>query len=313
MEFPDISKTIKDVKAFLGWDEPPARMLSDRQATAKSLIEGWLGRQSVTQFKLPPEKFAERLRALVDTPQTLRQGAYGWCLSAAFMQSALCRFPDEIVKFGLDLYTNGAAVLGDIDVTMSEAFRVSDYPAEIEAAGLPARNRDLYLAAHADWVVMAGFQEDTSSLVTLTGAIDDPPGGFTTGTLVALFKDSGLYADVTDMWLADKRDRQKLVEALNKCLTHDVCLVSEMNRFGPARSVRHAVRLVAPPVFTANGNSGNPAENETITFQYWSWGFQPDAAASLAFDAGKNAFTFSMTRRQFVANMDIVVAEPKPI
>ncbi len=304
---------IDDIKAFLDWDDPPARTISDRRAAAKSLIEGWLRTQGVTQLKLPPDKFAERLRALVDSPQTLRQGAYGWCLSAAFMQSALRRFPDEIVRFGLDLYTNGAAVLGDIDVTMSAAFRAFDYPAEIQAADLPPRNRDLYLASHADWVVMAGFQEDVSSLVTLTGSLRDPPAGFTTGTLVDLFKDSGLYADVTDMWLPDKRDRQKLVEALNKCRTHDVSLVSDMNRFGPADSVRHAVRLVAPPVFTANGNSGNAADNETITFKYWSWGFQPSGAEGLSFDPEQNAFTYSMTRRQFVANIDIVVAEPKPI
>jgi len=229
------------------------------------------------------------------------------------MHSALRRFPDEIVKFGLDLYTNGAAVLGDIDVTMSEAFRGFDYPAEIEALRLDPRNRDLYLESHADWLVMAGFQEDVSSLVTLTGSLHDPPAGFTTGALVDLFQDSGLYADVTDMWLPDKRDRQKLVDALNKCRTHDVSLVSDMHRFGPDASVRHAVRLVAPPVFSANGNSGNAADNETITFQYWSWGFQPTGAAGLPFDPEQNAFTYSMTRRQFVASVDIVVAEPKPI
>ena len=304
---------IKSLKQLADWDDPPAVSIDQRRAGAKAAIEGWLRTQTVTQYKLAPDKFAERLRFLVDSPHALRQGAYGWCLSAAFMQSALCRFPDEIVKFGLDLYTNGEAVLGDIDVTMSDAFRAFDYPAEIQAADLPPRNRDLYLAAHADWVVMAGFQEDVSSLVTLTGAIHDPPGGFTAGTLVDLFQDSGLYADVTDMWLADKRDRQKLVEALNKCRTHDVCLVSDMNRFGPAASVRHAVRLVAPPVFTANGNSGNPADTETITFQYWSWGFQPRGAEGLPFDPERNAVTFSMTRRQFAANVDIVVAEPKPI
>lgn len=134
---------IEDIKAFLGLDDPPARTLSDRRTTAKRLIEDWLRTQPVTQLKLPPDKFAERLNALVDAPQTLRQGAYGWCLSAAFMNSALRRFPDEIVRFGLDLYTNGAAELGDIDITMSSAFRAFDYPAEIKAAGLPPYNEEL--------------------------------------------------------------------------------------------------------------------------------------------------------------------------
>ena len=83
---------IEDIKAFLGLDDPPARPLSERQDLAKSLIEGWLRTQSVTQFKLPPDKFAERLRALVDSPHALRQGAYGWCLPAAFLHSALRRF-----------------------------------------------------------------------------------------------------------------------------------------------------------------------------------------------------------------------------
>lgn len=307
---------IDDIKGLLSWDDPPppaAVPIAQRCTQAKAAIEGFLHTQTVTQFKLPPDKFAERLRTLVDSPQTLCQGAYSWCLPAAFLHSALRRFPDEIVRFGLSLYSTGAGELGDIDVTLSDAFRAFDYPETIQSdQDLPPRNRDLYLASHADWLVLAGFQEDTSRFSTLTGALDDPVS-FSSDALVDLFKDSGLYADVTDMSSSDKSDRQKLVNALNKTQTHDVLLVGDMRRFGADKNGRHAVRLVAPPVLSANGNNGTAAENETITFQYWSWGFQPTGVEGLPFDLAQNAFTIAMTRRQFAANFEIIVAEPKPI
>ena len=93
----------------------------------------------------------------------------------------------------------------------------------------------------------------------------------------------------------------------------DVLLVGDMRRFGADKNGRHAVRLVAPPVLSANGNNGTAAHNETITFQYWSWGFQPTGVEGLPFDPAQNAFTIAMTRRQFAANFEIIVAEPKPI
>ena len=305
---------VESIRQLLNLDDPPVVIpLDQRRTLAKAAIEGFLHSQTVTQFKLPPHEFAERLRFLVDSPQALRQGAYGWCLPAAFLHSALRRFPDLVVQFGLDLYTNGEARLGGIDVTMSNTFRAFDYPEAIRTKpGLPERNRDLYLASHADWLVLAGIQEDTYTLNSVTGEFDQMVS-LTTGALVSLFEDSGLYAEVTDLSGADKRDRHKLLEALNKSATHDVILVTDMDRFGPKADTRHAARLVAPPTVTTSGNSGNPADNEIITFQYWSWGFQPSAAENIPFDAAQNSFTASQTRRQFGAAVDVVVAEPKPI
>ncbi len=305
---------IDDIKELLGWDDPRVAVpIAQRRTQAKAAIEEFLRTQTGTQFKLPPDKFAERLRELVDAPQKLRQGAYSWCLPAAFLHSALRRFPDEMVKFGLSLYSTGAAKLGDIEVTMSDAFRDFDYPEAIRSnPKLFERNRDLYLASHADWLVLAGFQEDTSSFSTLTGSPHDPVS-FSSDALVKLFKHSDLYADVTDMSSSDKSDRQKLVDALNKTQTHDVLLVGDMRRFGADEDGRHAARLVAPPVLSANGNNGTAAENETITFQFWSWGFQPTGVEGLPFDPAQNAFTIAMTRRQFAANFEIIVAEPEPI
>ena len=77
-------------------------------------------------------------------------------------------------------------------------------------------------------------------------------------------------------------------------------------------STPSAVRLVAPPTFTAPSGGGTPTDQETVTFQFWSWGFQPSAAEGIPFDAAQNAFTHSLTRRQFAA-LEIIVAEPKPI
>ncbi len=305
---------IESLKELLGWDDPPVVVVpkAQRRIQAKASIEAWLERQTTPQYKLAPYKFAERLRALVDAPQTLRQGAYGWCLPAAFLNSVLRRFPDVAVQFGLDLYATGEASIGDIEATMSDTFRAFDYPEAIRAAyGSDERARDLFLLSHADWLLLAGIEQATHAVFSVTGEFNQLVS-LTTGALVKLFEDSGLYAAVSDLSAADKRDRQKLLEALNKSATHDVVMVADMKRFGPTGLTRHAGRLVSAPTVTTSGNSTNPADNEMIALQYWSWGFQPTRANDLPFDAEENAFTISMSRRQFI-NVDIVVAEPKPI
>lgn len=303
---------IESIKQLLDSDTPQVAVpLAQRRSQAKASIEAWLQTQTTTQYRLAPEKFAERLRALVDAPQTLRQGAYGWCLPAAFLNSALRRFPDVVVRFGLDLYAKGEASIGDIEAAMSDTFRAFDYPDAIRTkSDLTERSRELFLASHADWLLLAGIEEATHTIFSVTGAFNQLVST-TTGALVQLFEDSGLYAAVTDLPAADKRDRQKLLDALNKSATHDVVMIADMKEFGPSGLTKHAGRLVAPPAVTISGSSGNPADNEIVTLQYWSWGFQPSGVAN-PFDAEQNAFTTSLSRRRFIL-VDIVVAEPKPI
>lgn len=302
---------IESLKELLGWDDPPAIPLDQRRRNAKAAIEAWLRTQTTTQYGLPPDRFAERLRALVDSPHELRQGQYGWCLPTAFLQSVLRRFPDLVAQFGLDLYATGEGSLGDIEVTLTDAFRAFDYPDFIRSdTGLSQRHRDLYLASHADWILLGAVQ-DATTVYPMTGSPRDPVS-FSTSTLADLFDDCGLYEDVTTLSSTDKRNRQKLIEALEKSRTQDILLVGEMTRFGVDSTIRHAVRLVAPPTFTAPAGGGTPTDQEAMTFQFWSWGFQPSAAEGLPFDAAQNAFTHSLTRRQF-ASLEIIVAEPKPI
>jgi hypothetical protein len=302
---------IKALKQLANHDDPPAVSIDQRRAGAKAAIEGWLRTQTVTQYKLAPDRFAERLRALVDSPHALRQGAYGWCLPAAFLHSVLRRFPDEIVRFGLSLYSTGAGELGDIDVTLTDAFRAFDYPEAMRSdQNLPPRNRDLYLESHADWLLLGAIQDHTT-IYPMTGSLRDPVS-FSSSTLVDLFDDCGLYEDVTALSTSTKRNRQDLLTELAKCQTHDVLLVGAMSRFGAPGLVDHAVRLVAAPDIAANTNSGTAADKETMTFKYWSWGFQPSAVEGLPFDAAQNAFTSQQTRHQFEV-FEIIVAEPKPI
>lgn len=301
---------IESIKQLLGLEDPPAIPLDQRRANAKAAIEAWLRTQATTQYGLPPDRFAERLRTLVDSPHELRQGQYGWCLPTAFLQSVLRRFPDLVAQFGLDLYATGEGSLGDIEVTLTDAFRAFDYPALIRSdANLEQRIRDLYLASHADWILLGAVQ-DATTLYPMTGSPRDPVS-FSTSTLADLFDDCGLYEDVTTLSSTDKRNRQKLIDALEKSRTQDVSMVGDMTRFGVGATGRHAVRLVAPPEFPA-ASGATATDLETMTFQFWSWGFRPSATEGMPFDVAQNAFTNSLTRRQF-ATLEIVVAEPKPI
>lgn len=305
---------IESLKELLGRDELPVIPPEQRRSNAKNAIEAWLRSQTTTQYGLAPDKFAERLRALVDHPQTLRQGGYNWCLPATFLHSVLRRVPDLVAQFGMDLYSKGEGRLRNIKVTMTEAYQAFDYP----EAGVRTNPRvaefnwDLFLASHADWILIGAIQDETT-IYPMSGSPRDPIS-WSASTLVDLFEDCGLYEEVTTLSSADKRDRQKLVAALDTSrTTHDVLLVGGLDRFGVSGIGDHAARLVAPPVITPNGNSsGTAADKETMTFQYWSWGFQGSDLAGVPFDAAENAYTSTQTRRQF-ESFTIIVAKPKPL
>ncbi len=115
---------IETSRSFWVWDEPPVIPLEQRRTTRKNAIETWLRvADRHTCCGLAPDKLAERLRALVDQPQTLRQGGYNWCLPATFLHSVLRRVPDLVAQFGMDLYSKGGGELGGIKVTMTEAYQ----------------------------------------------------------------------------------------------------------------------------------------------------------------------------------------------
>jgi hypothetical protein len=300
----------------------PSGLLPDRRResanAARIRINDWVQTSPAPQFGLLPSKFADRLRILVDAPQSLRQGNYPWCLPAAFVNSVLRRFPDEMVRFALDLYATGSATLGSIDVTMPREFRAFDFAADTEAQYQSAlasgqvlpqvalRNRDLFLAAHTDWLLLAAFEQETRSPFSdVTGTVRDAGANasISAGTLAGLFDDCGLY-ESTERKSTDSR--RVLQEISLRTATEDVALVAEMVKFfaGGSGLGRHAVRLAEPITI--------PAGASNVAFKCWSWGMRPDSVKSLPFDEPENAFTFQVPLLDF-DEIDFVFAKPKAI
>jgi hypothetical protein len=316
------------------------KMLDDRRDSANAArvrINDWVRTSPATQFGLPPTAFAERLLNLVNTPQSLRQGEYPWCLPAAFLNPMLRRFPNNVVGFALDLYTTGWARLGNLAVQTSGELRTFDYPAAVEGEyqrklreneapeDILRRNRDLFLHAHTDWLLLAGIEQLTRPSEAVTGRLSEAeehghlargPSGIATlaDDLINLFRGCGLYASAAKLSDGDKQDKQKLIAALSRSKDEeDVCLLSGMPRFIGIGSGGHAVRLVEPPIIGPNtANSGSPEKDEDIKFKFWSWGFKPVSIdyTKVPFDDGENAFTFAQTRETF-ARFLIVRAVPK--
>ena len=318
------------------------RMLDERREsanTARIRINDWkLTQPQVKRFGLLPEEFADRLRILIDTPQALRQGEYPWCLPAAFLNSFLRRFPKQAVDYALVLHETGWARLGDLAVEMSSDLRTFDYPAEVakkygqkveEGQASPdilARNRDLFLNAHADWLLLAGIEQLTRPTVPVTGPVSEATThghlARITGIadlgddLIQLFSHCGFYESASKLSDSDKGDKQRLVAALSRARhEEDVCLLTGLQRFIGAGSGGHAVRLFEPPTIIPNStNSGTPEKDEDVKFKFWSWGFRPSSINynKVTFDDYENAFSFGLTREEF-ARILIVRAKPKSI
>ena len=219
-------------------------------------------------WRLDRAAVADRLDELVAEPGRIRQGKLNLCGPASVLKVWFERDPVAAVTYGINLFVEGRAQIGELQVRPSRALLRREYGRGARPDGCP----------QADWMMMAALRDSSNRLLRYAGQ-----GGLREGAAAITLP--GALA----RWLAaigqfsSVRDETNLV--LRKGIRHAGGLVpaperelfllvaSEMFRrpvsaVGRARDV--VVSLV--PNHWVILTSPMRVDPHRVEFRFWSWG-----------------------------------------
>jgi hypothetical protein len=130
-------------------------------------------------------------------PRSLQQGALNLCGPTAFFQMALGRDPLAVVNFAADLFDNGAASLGGLQVAPSQDLLQADYAAMLQQA----QNEGHAGFTAAEWMLLGALRNSTDVFWqgTWTGDPDQTLSALTRPEeLAGWMRACGLWASVED-------------------------------------------------------------------------------------------------------------------
>ncbi|MBI3107064.1 MAG: hypothetical protein HYY95_16105 [Candidatus Rokubacteria bacterium] len=252
---------------------PPS---SDRQRAAIDLVDVWLrdrGSEPVRWF-CPRAEFGSRLKQLVLEPWRLRQGSFGWCLPAAFLNAQFRRFPETVARFGVSLYDTGAGTLGSMSIEVPAELYAFDLPTyvrgELASAPLPPGRTRPIVFTHTDWILLGAVQDESNDVIDYEGPINDTGASpnITQGSCAELFEGTGLYTEVKSIGFAASETPASALAKLGPSEKTDIVLFGRFSFFTTALESpvgglnAHAVALVNQPVL----------EGGEMKLCFFSWG-----------------------------------------
>jgi hypothetical protein len=129
----------------------------------QGLLASFRGRAAPGAWNLTRATVANDLEAVVLDPDSIDQGAFGFCGIAAFLRFWAKRDPRGLMAFAVTVYEQGAAAFSSYRVDPNRTLRERDYAADRAHHGTrcPA----------GQWMVMAAIQ-DSISVAGFDGSID---------------------------------------------------------------------------------------------------------------------------------------------
>src|SRR6476646_3206183 len=128
--------------------------MSDSAPTWHGLLAAFRARSGGDAWKLPRDRVADDLAAAIGAPDSIDQGAFGFCGIAAFLRFWIRRDPDAFTAFAIAVFEHGSASFGSYKVNPNAHLRGVDYVAVFEGGG--AR------CPPGQWMVMAAIQDSIS-------------------------------------------------------------------------------------------------------------------------------------------------------
>lgn len=122
------------------------------------------------------------------------QGAMNLCGPAAFFRVIIKRDPVMFAAYATQLFENGAARIGGLEVTPSQSIVEATYSSYV-----PSMGGDV--CPQADWMVLGALRNSSNSFLTgtFTGDPDEKIAAATTpGTLASWLEQAGIYASVSN-------------------------------------------------------------------------------------------------------------------
>ncbi|HVE60617.1 MAG TPA: hypothetical protein VNA26_02280 [Chitinophagaceae bacterium] len=141
----------------------------DKLKAALQSIAAWVnqkGNQTPGKWQITRTAYARRLEHLIGTFE-LNQGNIDCCVFAATLFSMLWYYPEEAARFGMDLYDNGEASLGNLDGTVNikpNNTLLATTPAQVsEGDGYPP---------FVDWILLSSIIDSFYSDIAYYGKTD---------------------------------------------------------------------------------------------------------------------------------------------
>jgi hypothetical protein len=149
---------------------------------------------SAGAWNLPRAQVASDLQAMLEAPDSVDQGAFGFCGIAAFLRFWSQRRPGAVARFARAVYEHGSAAFGSYHVSPRLSLRRYDYM----AAYATGRTR----CPPGQWMLMGAIQ-DSISPAGFDGSVDASWTAFLSlheganpHQIATLLRDTGMYAQV---------------------------------------------------------------------------------------------------------------------
>lgn len=227
---------------------------------------------SAWHSSLKRDRVADTLTSLVNTPDQLDQGMFGFCGPAVFFNTWFRRDPVKASDFAMALYNSGQAYIGSKLVETGhflhgDDIRSTDY-AKV-AAKVVAQGRSML--PEAEWMMMGAYQDATNSW--WTGDFEGNPDeedylGISVDDTVSWLKATRMFSAVKNETTTGPRTiahATSLVPAAGReiMLLITAHLISAPNKKTPGSN--HYVLLRKPFV-------EDPANPGTYEYTVWTWG-----------------------------------------
>ncbi len=227
---------------------------------------------------LARDKVADGLTMLVNTPDSINQGVFGFCGPAAFFNVWFMRDPLAATNFAIRLFNNGSAMIGPREVVPGhflhgDDIRQSDYSA-IEKTVTAKGNMML---PHAEWMIMGAYQDTNNSW--FTGDFEGYPDE--KDQLGVSVSDTAAWLNATDLF-SSVRDET----------TVPPCAAAHLKSLVPTANREILLLITAHLINGANKKTPNAnhyvilrsAVTETspdnYTFKVWTWGHELTVTAT---------------------------------
>jgi hypothetical protein len=168
--------------------------MSVHPATWQSVLDVFRSDGAAGAWKLPRGRVADDLAAAVQNPDSIDQGAFGFCGIAAFLRFWARRVPEAFAIFATEVFDHGAAAFGSYRVDPNPQLRAHDYMTAFARAGTRC--------PPGQWMVMAAIQ-DSISPAGFDGTVDRSWYAFRSlhegaipHQIAKLLQDSGCYRKV---------------------------------------------------------------------------------------------------------------------
>ena len=130
-------------------------MTTQRESEAHDIVATFESDASPGEWRLDRTAVGLRLHELVENPWSLRQGGHNLCGPAALLGIWLGRDPVAAVTYAVELFRQGHAALGTLEIVASRALRELAYSTTPRAEQCP----------QADWMMMAGLRDSANRTI----------------------------------------------------------------------------------------------------------------------------------------------------